>query len=117
MMQVNHKFWPLFRGVQANEAAVLSEVNETGCTPDEAVSKLSNENRLALNPAAQRLWQEHLAKNPGQRHVAGFAAWAETYLAQEAKREEITLEMEFPQLIGKPIEVLRVEKERHDLIE
>ena len=25
--------------------------------------------------------------------------------------------MEFPQLIGKPIEVLRVEKERHDLIE
>ena len=117
MMQVNHKFWPLFRGVQANEAAVQSEVNETGCTPDEAVSKLSNENKLALNPAAQRLWQEHLAKNPSQRHTAGFVAWAETYLAQEAQREETTLEMEFPHMIGKPIEALRAEKARHELID
>jgi hypothetical protein len=116
-MNINHKFWALFSGVDANNAAIAAEMRESGLTADQAVEKLANAGRLALNKSAQTMWQEHLAQHPDQRHAAGFINWAEGYAAGEEKREWFTLEMEFPHLIGKPIEVLRAEKQRNDLID
>jgi hypothetical protein len=115
--EVNHKFWPLFRGVQANDAAVAAEMRETGSSADVAVDRLINANKLALNPAAQSAWYEHISLHEDQRHTAGFVAWAEGYIALETKHERAALEREFPNLRDKSLGALRHQKARHELIE
>jgi hypothetical protein len=115
-MQVNHKFWTLFNGVQANEAAVAAEMRETGSSVDVAVDRLINAGRLALNPAAQASWQEHVYLH-GEKHTAAFLQWAEGYVAGEEKYELAALQREFPQSRDKNIDVLRAEKARHELID
>lgn len=115
-MIVNHRFWPLYSGIQANQAAILSEVNESGLSTEAAVDKLIGANRLALNPVAQSAWSEYTYLNPDQRHTAGFLAFAEHFAASEAKHELAALQREFPNVRG-DIEALRHQKARHELID
>ena len=110
------KFSTLFKGVQANDAAITTEMCESGSSRVAAESKLISEGRLTLNDSAQDAWQEHIELNPRQNHQAGFLAWAAEYVESEDARELAALQHQFPN-VEPNLDSLREEQARYELMD
>lgn len=110
------KFSALFKGVQANDAAIAGEMRESGASREAAESKLITSGRLVLNPAAKEAWLEHIELNPNQNHQAGFLDWAAGYAEDEDEKELTALQLQFPH-VGDDLDALKEEKACRDLIE